>query len=76
MSLSTLYIKNLLKRAAEGKVHPGEITKLPTFIDQTFGDADGVFEISDMIDTGVTIVSETVEKIGEVADFFWNIISN
>lgn len=76
MSLATFYVKNLIKRAAEGKVHPGEITKIPSFLDQTFGDADGVFELSDLIDTGVTIVGETVEKVGNVAGFLWDMISN
>lgn len=68
MSLETWYIKNLAKRAVEGKTHPAEITRLPKFIDKTFGDGDGVLELSDVIDTVKEVGSEIVDKVGGVID--------
>ena len=68
MSLETWYIKNLAKRAIEGKAHPAEITRLPKFIDKTFGDGDGILEVSDVIDTVKEVGSEIVDKVGDVID--------
>lgn len=70
MSLETWYIKNLAKRAMEGKIHPAEISRLPEFIDKTFGDGDGVLEVSDVIDTVKEVGGEIIDKVGDVIDFF------
>lgn len=70
MSLVTSYLSNLLKRAPEGKVHPGEIARLPRLIDQSFGDGDGILELSDIADGAVEIASEMIDKVGGIISVF------
>lgn len=74
MSLATWYIRNFAKRAIEGKVHPIEISRMPKFIDQNFGDGDGVFEVTDVIDAVKEVGGEIVDKVGDVIDFFTDLI--
>lgn len=74
MSFETWYIRNLAKRAMEEKVHPAEISRLPKFIDKTFGDGDGVLEVSDVIDAVKEVGGEIVDKVGDVIDFFTDLI--
>lgn len=74
MSLATMYLTNLAKRAARGEAHPGEITRLPQFIDKTFGDGDGVLELSDIGSAAAEIGGDLLDKaesvISFLADFF------
>lgn len=69
MSLVTSYLFNLAKRAIKGEVHSGEIARLPRLIDQSFGDGDGILELSDIADGAVEIASEMIDKVGSVIEF-------
>lgn len=75
MSLVTSYLMNVAKRAAKGEVHPGEIANLPRLIDKSFGDGDGVLEISDIADGVVQVASEVVEKIGDIGEVVGDVLS-
>lgn len=69
MSLTTMYLTNLAKRAARGEAHPEEITRMPQFIDKNFGDGDGVLEISDIGSAAAEIGGEFLDKAESVISF-------
>lgn len=69
MSLATMYLTNLAKRAARGEAHPAEITRLPQFIDKTFGDGDGTLEFSDVGSALTEVGGAFLDKAEAVLDF-------
>ncbi len=69
MSLVTMYLTNLAKRAARGEAHPAEITRLPQLIDKSFGDGDGTLELSDIGDAVSEIGGEFLDKASSVLEF-------
>lgn len=68
--LAGKYLANLVRRAATtGNVSPAEITHFPKLIDKVYGNDNGVFEVSDIVDAATTIGSGVVHKIGDAVDF-------
>ena len=64
MSLATIYLKNLAKRViVGGEVHPSEIRHLPKFIDKTFGDGDGILEMSDIVEATKEVGGDLFERV-------------
>ena len=50
MTLSKIYLKNLLKRACEGKATTGELLNAKRMIAENYGDCDGDLELKDIVD--------------------------
>lgn len=75
MSLLTIYLSNLAKRAITGeKVYPGEIANAPKIIDQIYGNGDGKFDMDDVSEIVSNIGSEITDKAGDVWDFVTSIL--
>lgn len=73
IDLAEIYLKNIAKRAIKGEhIGSGEIAKLPRLIDKTYGDDDGVFELSDVVDAATDIVSDVADK----AESVWDVITS
>lgn len=50
ITLSSIYLKDLLKRAQEGKASMGELLNAKKMIAENYGDCDGDLELQDLID--------------------------
>lgn len=50
MTLSTIYLRNLLSRAQEGKASMAELLNAKRMIAENYGDCDGDLELKDIVD--------------------------
>ncbi|MCQ2077459.1 MAG: hypothetical protein MJZ20_10650 [Bacteroidaceae bacterium] len=74
MSLGTIYLHNLAKRAmTDGKVYPGEIANAPKVIDKVYGNGDGTLDWDDVTEVVSNIGSEIADKASDVWDFVTSI---
>jgi hypothetical protein len=73
--LATKYLFNLAKRAAtDGHVATAEIVNTPKLIDKVYGDGDGVFEMSDVIDAATEIGGNMLDKAERVLGFLGGLL--
>ena len=81
MTLSTVYFRNLLSRAKEGKASMAELLNAKKMMAENYGDCDGDLELKDIVDAlggfwekaydaGENLVGNVVETTG---GFFENI---
>lgn len=79
MTLTSIYLKNLLKRAQEGKASMAELLNAKRMIAENYGDCDGDFELQDVIDAlggfwekaadvGGQVVENVVDAGGDLLD--------
>lgn len=70
MSITTMYLHNLAKRAATGgRIYPAEIVKAPQLIDKAYGNGDGHLDFDDVSEVASTIA----DKAGDIWDFITSI---
>ena len=50
MTLSTIYLKDLLARAKRGEASMGELLNAKRMIAENYGDCDGDLELQDIVD--------------------------
>ncbi len=64
------YLMNVAKRAATGEhVATSEIVNVPKVIDKVYGDGDGTFELSDVVDAATEIGGNIIDKVEDVISF-------
>lgn len=78
MTLSKIYLKNLLKRAREGKASTGELLNAKRMIAENYGDCDGDLELKDIVDAlggfwekTYSIGENVVENAADIAGGFF-----
>lgn len=70
MSLLTMYLHNLAKRAmTDGKVYPAEVINAPKLIDKAYGNGDGTLDCDDIAE----VASHIADKVGDALDFITSI---
>lgn len=73
MSLITMYLHNLAKRAmTDGKIYPSEIVNAPKLVDKAYGNGDGHLDLDDVTEIASNVGSEIADKAGDV----WDIITS
>lgn len=74
MSLTTMYLHNLAKRAmTDGKVYPAEVANAPKLIDKAYGNGDGTLDWDDMTEVASNVGSEIADKASDIWDFVTSI---
>lgn len=74
MSLTTMYLHNLAKRAmTDGKVYPAEILNAPKLIDKAYGNGDGHLDLDDVTEIATNVGLEIADKAGDIWDFITSI---
>jgi hypothetical protein len=69
------YLRNLAMRVVkDNPVSPSELRFAPKLIDTVYGDNDGVFEFSDVVDAvteiGITVVDKAGHLLGVIGGLF------
>lgn len=73
MSLTTMYLHNLAKRAmTDGKIYPTEVVNAPKLIDKAYGNGDGFLDWDDVKEIASNVGTEITDKAGDV----WEIITS